>query len=103
MCLFSLSVGEKVRKVIKRKETDFNAAIKSDKKMFEGKFRRHDVLDGRNTGLMSVSRPGRRFYEEVKMTIAADVRTVLIDIRGKFPFYKLKEMQRRRHILKRLR
>lgn len=52
---------------------------------------------------MSVSRPGRRFYEEVKMTSAADVRTVLMDVRGKFPFYKLKEMQRRRHTLKRLR
>lgn len=61
------------------------------------------MLDGSNAGLMSVSRPGRRFYEEVKMTSAADVRTELMDIRGKFPFYKLKEMQRRRHTLKRLR
>lgn len=32
MCLFSLSVGEKVRKVINRKETEFNA---KDEKMFE--------------------------------------------------------------------
>lgn len=31
MCLFSLSVVEKVRKVINRKETDFNAAIKSER------------------------------------------------------------------------
>lgn len=37
------------------------------------------------------------------MTSAADVRTVLMDMHSKFLFYKLKEMQRRRHTLKRLR
>ena len=52
---------------------------------------------------MIVSCPGRRFYEEVKVTSAADVVLVLMDIRDKFPFYKLKEMQRRSHILRRRR